>query len=211
MARSTIRRLVEQMPEHGLALHATLVGNLESIKRDGLKSPDPGNPVWVCPLPSKWQLVTHSERQFLELVIGSAMIAGGYATNLSVNPGAKTENLPAMVILKGTPLMGFTLAGYPSVFYPSYTTKSYHRYFGAASTKRILPDSVAATVHLTPEEHRQIHSSYKTSRRWRRLVTSKEREAEIKEKEITKAVIRLLARKTLKALREVIEAGAKSK
>lgn len=188
MVRSTIRRLAEQMPEHGLALHGTTVKNIGAIKRDGLTT----QVVYVCPLPPAIFTEKTPEKEILERAVGSVLFAGSYAVRSISKPHLSPGELPAIVILKGSENYPFNHGydHYPQDF-GAFRKRQYGS-FGKTFFLTIPPEHVVAVVQITPEEHGAIREKHGVDN-----IAAKT------------AVNRLLTRKTLAAVRKVIEAEAK--
>lgn len=113
--RSTVRKIASNIPEHGLALHGTRFGNVDSIRRTGLAIAGTTDfwglgHVYYTFIPPK--SVTHDmpEGEILERAIGTALEVTGIGNLNAGHERAKVAeaDLPAVVIFKGTAKLPFT-------------------------------------------------------------------------------------------------------
>ena len=189
MVKTLVKKLVESWPENGLGLHGTQFKNVAGIRKEGLVKGVP----YIATLPHpKYFKGKYAPSEMLSRAIGSALFAGSFALRKeSYNPNAGSGDLPAIVIVR--PPMGEVIRpGYDEqhnqfVTYGAKARKSY----GKVPTSS-PPESVAAHVRITRNEHRQIFKRTKGSQR-------------------EQAMRSLLAMKTLKALRGIIEREAKQR
>ncbi len=192
MVRSTIRRLAEQMPEHGLMLHGTLARHVSHIAENGLMSSNryllPIPRVWFVAIPPRKLALKIPPRELFKRTLASAAEASSYATQ-----HFSKDNLPAVIISRANrnqALKSKLWLVAEHVFGRPYPETFHHQ-----TAFRIPSERVMGTVQITRGEFEKIRARYPN-----------EFDARIRV-----AVRNLLARKTLNALREVIESKAKAK
>ncbi len=200
MVRSTIRRLAEKIPEHGLAFHGTLWKNVPSIKKEGIQpikyySGEGGVYVAVLP-PKRFMDATYaqlSEREIFERSVGSTLFAVHHSAE-KVEQEIEEGHLPALIVLKGSPECAF-YSGYDEdrkqSFGPDGRTV---RSFGKAAFDQIPKENIAAVVRITPREYQRILSKH--SAEYGGVGT---------------AVRKLMVRKALLAVRSIIEKDREEK
>ncbi len=194
MVKQIIRRLAEQMPEHGLAFHGTLWKHIPSIKKEGLRSANyPGARVYVTVIPAKKFMdndVQRSEREIFERSVGSALFASVYSA-LKIEGKIDKGNLPALVVLKGSRWYSFHtgLEDRDLRFHPN--DKEW-RSFGRVTFDQIPKENIAAVVRITPREYQRILSKHSAEYA-----------------DLAAAVHKLMVRKALLAVRSVIETQGK--
>ncbi|MDP3741848.1 MAG: hypothetical protein Q8R15_00875, partial [Candidatus Micrarchaeota archaeon] len=190
MARSPIHRLAEQIPEHGLLLHGTLASNVSDIAENGLVPSKryllPIPRVWFVAIPPRELALKMQPRELFKRTLASAVDASRYATQ-----HFSKDNLPAVIISRANrnqALKSKLWLATEYVFGRPYPENFHHQ-----TAFKIPRDRVMETVQVTATEFDKIRARY-----------SSEFDVGIRA-----AVRDLLARKILKALKEVIERGSK--